>query len=335
MSVSPSIPSDSKSDATPAPRTTGRPPGSPALSCVTPKTEVLSGEVGPAGGAAGPTHTNLPSVVEDCLSLSRESSRLVAICGPRAGASPAPTPENAQHSWVRVVFVSVGAALAAARETRSRYRRSPPALPFQIPRSSSGVSPQLMKIARSESRCRGTGRRSSFAVHGGSWVPDWGRDRFPHRHAGAARPLAAGSVASLLLGAGSAPPVAGLLAMTVIPLQETVNWYERRSMPSGSEVQGAMHSRSMPLLGHTNLPSVVEQRCHPEPFDSAQGRLREGSGRGLVDPGFPPPRFLVAPLLGMTCSMANWYNSRLWTWVGRLKAWLLPASSRSSVCRGR
>ena len=60
---------------------------------------------------------------------------------------------------------------------------------------------------------------------------------------------------------------------------------------------------------HTRLPSVVKQRCHPEPFGSAQGGLREGSGRGLVDPGFPPPRFLVAPLLGMTYSMANWYHS--------------------------
>jgi hypothetical protein len=59
---------------------------------------------------------------------------------------------------------------------------------------------------------------------------------------------------------------------------------------------------------HINSPSVIEQWCHPEPFDSAQGKLREGSGRGLVDLGFPPPRFLVAPLLGMTSSMANWYQ---------------------------
>jgi hypothetical protein len=28
-----------------------------------------------------------------------------------------------------------------------------------------------------------------------------------------------------------------------------------------------------------------------------------------MDPGFPPPRFLVAPLLGMTGSMANWYET--------------------------
>jgi len=42
------------------------------------------------------------------------------------------------------------------------------------------------------------------------------------------------------------------------------------------------------------LPSVIEQWCHPE--------RSEGSGRGLVDLGFPPPGFLVAPLLGILMS---------------------------------
>jgi len=46
-----------------------------------------------------------------------------------------------------------------------------------------------------------------------------------NRHAGAVRPLAAGSVASRLLGAGSIPPAAGLLAMTPIPPQGTENCY--------------------------------------------------------------------------------------------------------------
>jgi hypothetical protein len=52
---------------------------------------------------------------------------------------------------------------------------------------------------------------------------------------------------------------------------------------------------------HTHLASVKEQWCHPE--------RSEGSGRGLADLGFPPPRFLVAPLLGMTCLTANWYQA--------------------------
>ena len=49
------------------------------------------------------------------------------------------------------------------------------------------------------------------------------------------------------------------------------------------------------------LASKVAVACHPESFGCAQDKFREGSGVvGVGLSGEPSPRFLVAPLLGMT-----------------------------------
>ena len=76
---------------------------------------------------------------------------------------------------------------------------------------------------------------------------------------------------------------------------------------------------------------MVQQLVVHSAFPRGHPERSEGSGRGLVDPGFPPPRFLVAPLLGMTCSMANWYESRDFFVASLLAATANPLRQRMGM----